>query len=78
MKKKISFEKFSKMSFNEIKELMGGANQLLEDNNSVEIEDPISGKSIEETDEYLRGHGYLPIEELDKRINEMFDLKNQQ
>jgi len=71
--KKITFEEFSKMSFNEVKELMGEMKQLTEDDNSLELEDPISGKSIEEIDEYLRNHGYLPIEEVDKKINEMFD-----
>jgi len=73
MKRKITFEEFSKMSFNEVKELMDEMNQLTEDDDSIELEDPISGKSIEEIDEYLRNYGYLPLEEADKRISEMFD-----
>jgi len=73
MKRKISFEEFSKMSFREVKELMGDANQLTEDNENIELEDPISGKPIEEMLEYLRNHGCVPLEEVERRINDMLD-----
>jgi len=74
MKKVISFEEFSNMSFEELNQIIKHNEGLPKGHEDrIEIEDPISGKSEEEIDELLRNHGYLPIEEVEERINAKLD-----
>jgi len=73
--KKITFEEYLRLPKEERAKIIHQSTSLNE-NERVEVDNPISNMTFDEAMEYLRGIGCVPLEEVEKRINDMLDKAN--